>query len=57
MAPGAELSEREVIEFVKTRSSGYRIPSKVHLADTLPKSLVGKILRRELRERALQIED
>jgi long-chain acyl-CoA synthetase len=55
-APGAELSEGEVIDFVKARSSGYRIPSKVHFADTLPKSLVGKILRRELREKALEIE-
>jgi long-chain acyl-CoA synthetase len=55
-ASGAKLSEGEVIDFVKTRASGFRIPSRVHFVDTLPKSLVGKILRRELREKALEIE-
>jgi long-chain acyl-CoA synthetase len=55
-APGAELSEPDIIDFVKTRTSGFRVPSKVHFVETLPKTLVGKILRRELRQKARDLE-
>jgi long-chain acyl-CoA synthetase len=56
-APGAELTEQAVIAHVKTRTAGYRVPSKIHFVESLPKSLVGKILRRELREQAAEMED
>ena len=47
---GVELTEEQVIDFVKTRLSKFKAPSKVHFAKDLPKSGVGKILRRELRD-------
>ncbi len=39
----------DVITFCKAQLTGYKIPKKVTVLDELPKSTVGKILRRELR--------
>jgi long-chain acyl-CoA synthetase len=46
----ASLTEKEVIEFCRTELTGYKIPKEVEFKDDLPKSNVGKILRRKLRE-------
>jgi long-chain acyl-CoA synthetase len=50
--PDANPSEREIIDYFKDKTSSFKAPEKVFFIDSLPKSLVGKILRRELRERA-----
>ena len=44
------LSEKEVIEFCRTGLTGYKVPKKVEFRTELPKTNVGKILRRQLRE-------
>lgn len=44
------LTEKEVIEFCRTELTGYKIPKEVEFKEDLPKSNVGKILRRKLRE-------
>lgn len=44
------LKEKEVITFCKQHCTGYKVPKEVEFRDELPKSNVGKILRRELRE-------
>ena len=44
------LKEKEIITFCKLHCTGYKIPKEVEFRDELPKSNVGKILRRELRE-------
>lgn len=44
------LKEKEVIEFCRENLTGYKVPKQVVFIDELPKSTVGKILRRELRE-------
>ncbi|MFQ3190092.1 MAG: long-chain acyl-CoA synthetase [Paraglaciecola sp.] len=46
-----ELSEKDVIEHCRKHLTGYKIPKKVEFTDELPKSNVGKILRRELRDK------
>ena len=48
-ASGAELSEAQVIEFCRKELTGYKVPKVVRFIEELPKSTVGKILRRELR--------
>ena len=40
----------EIVEFCKERIANYKAPKIVVFQDTLPKSSVGKILRRELSE-------
>jgi len=44
------LSKDEVIAFCKENLTGYKRPRYVEFMDELPKSNVGKILRRELRD-------
>ena len=48
--PGEELTESEVIDYATSRMTLYKAPSKVKFVDALPKSLVGKILKKELRK-------
>ena len=49
-APGEVLTSTEVIEHCKKYLTGYKIPKFVEFIDEIPKSNVGKILRRKLRE-------
>lgn len=50
VVPGAEVTGAELIEHVRGRIAGHKAPKSVHLVDSIPKSAVGKILRRALRE-------
>jgi long-chain acyl-CoA synthetase len=43
-------SEEELIEFCKGRIARYKIPRRVQFLDELPKSAIGKVLHRELRD-------
>ncbi|MBN2161042.1 MAG: long-chain fatty acid--CoA ligase [Spirochaetes bacterium] len=52
--PGETLMAGEVIEYCKTRLAAYKVPKIIEFIDTLPKSLVGKILRKELRRMELE---
>jgi long-chain acyl-CoA synthetase len=49
LKPGETLTEEEVIKFCAEKLAKYKIPKKVEFINTLPKSGVGKILRKELR--------
>jgi long-chain acyl-CoA synthetase len=44
------LTEDDVVTFARTQLTGYKVPKHVYFRDELPKSNVGKILRRELRD-------
>lgn len=44
------LTEKEVIEFCKENLTNYKVPKSVEFKKELPKTNVGKILRRALRE-------
>ena len=44
------LTERDVMEFCKEHLTGYKKPKYVEFRSDLPKTNVGKILRRELRD-------
>lgn len=48
--PGQELVEEEIIDFAKSKMTPYKAPSQVKFIDGLPKSLVGKVLKKELRK-------
>ena len=48
-APGAGISEKDVIAHCKQELTGYKIPRQVRFLEALPKSPVGKILRKDLR--------
>ena len=44
------LTETEVIEFARQELTNYKVPKHVYFRDELPKTNVGKILRRALRD-------
>ncbi|MBK6358774.1 MAG: AMP-binding protein [Comamonadaceae bacterium] len=48
-APGAALTADEVIAHCRKEMTAYKVPKTVVFLDALPKSTVGKILRRDLR--------
>jgi len=47
---GETASEEELIEFCRQNLAPYKVPKFVEFRDDLPKTLVGKVLRRELAE-------
>jgi long-chain acyl-CoA synthetase len=47
--PGQQVTEAELIEFVKERVAAYKYPRTIEFRDTLPKNATGKILKKELR--------
>ncbi|MDO5653343.1 MAG: long-chain-fatty-acid--CoA ligase [Brachymonas sp.] len=52
--PGATVTEEDIKAHAKANLTGYKRPRLFEFRETLPKSPVGKILRRELREEELQ---
>jgi len=50
LKPGEQATEQEIIEFCKDKMAGYKRPREVEFRDELPVSVVGKVLRRVLRD-------
>ncbi len=48
-APGASVTEDELVAWCKENMAAYKYPRIVELRDTLPMTATGKILKRELR--------
>jgi long-chain acyl-CoA synthetase len=48
--PGETATEDEIIEFCKARLAPYKVPKMIEFRDELPKSTIGKVLRRVLRD-------
>ena len=49
--PNATLTSEELIAFCRKEMTSYKTPKTIEFIEALPKSNVGKILRRELRDR------
>jgi long-chain acyl-CoA synthetase len=48
--PASEVSAEEIIAYCRENLTGYKVPKQVEFRDELPKTNVGKILRRALRD-------
>jgi len=46
------LTEEDVMKYCRQNFTGYKVPKYIEFRDELPKTNVGKILRRELRTAA-----
>ncbi|TFD28741.1 long-chain-fatty-acid--CoA ligase [Cryobacterium lyxosi] len=51
LRPGVDLDVTAVREYCRTRLSSYKVPRRIVEVDDLPRSLLGKVLRREVRNR------
>ena len=54
LRPGKTAQPEELITFCKQRMAAYKYPREVEVLDELPKTVTGKLLRRELRARHQQ---
>jgi long-chain acyl-CoA synthetase len=48
--PGANATERELVDHCRGRLAGYKKPVRITFVDALPRNATGKLLRRRLRE-------
>ena len=48
--PAKKISEQDVIEFCRNKLAKFKVPKEVEFVQELPKTLIGKVLRRKLRE-------
>ena len=48
LKPGQEVSEQDIIAFLEDKLAPYEIPRRIAFIEELPKTAVGKTLRREL---------
>jgi long-chain acyl-CoA synthetase len=53
LRPGAGLDVNALRDFCRTRLAAYKVPRRVFAVEDLPRSLIGKVLRREVRSRLL----
>jgi long-chain acyl-CoA synthetase len=53
LRPGEQATQDEIREFAKARLAAYKVPRSVEFRDELPKTLIGKVLRRALVEEEL----
>jgi long-chain acyl-CoA synthetase len=51
---GVTASEEEIIQFCRENMAKYKVPTAVAFRDDLPKTIVGKMLRRELVEEEIR---
>ena len=48
---GAEVEEAELIQHVRNELGGYKTPKSVEIVEEIPTSVVGKVLRRQVRQK------
>jgi long-chain acyl-CoA synthetase len=56
-AAGATVDAERVRAYGRERLTGYKVPRRVVIVDELPRSQVGKILRRTVRDRVEDADD
>jgi long-chain acyl-CoA synthetase len=49
LKPGETATEEEIITFCREKLAAYKVPKRVEFRDSLPKSVIGKVLRKILR--------
>ncbi|GBD43766.1 Long-chain-fatty-acid--CoA ligase [bacterium HR40] len=55
--PGAVIDEGQVIAALKERLAGFKVPKRVIVVDELPRNSMGKVQKRDLRERYARLYD
>jgi long-chain acyl-CoA synthetase len=52
---GTDIDVEAVREFARSILTPYKVPRRLFVVDELPKSLIGKVLRRQVKERLLEL--
>ena len=51
--PGITVDPKALLSFARENLTAYKVPRRVVVLDSLPRSLIGKVLRREIRDNLL----
>jgi len=51
LKPEAQLTQNEIIGFLKTRLAKFKVPKRIVFMDQLPRNAAGKVLKNELRKK------
>ena len=54
LKPGEQATEKEIIDFCREKMTAYKVPKMVEFRSEIPKSAVGKILRKILRDEEMK---
>ncbi len=54
MTDGATFSAEALRDYCRTRLAAYKVPRRIDVVPELPRSLIGKVLRKDLREQLLK---
>lgn len=49
LQPGKSATAEELMEFCKERLAGYKCPKRIDFWDTLPKTIIGKISKKDIK--------
>jgi long-chain acyl-CoA synthetase len=55
LKPGQQATEEEIIAYCKERVAAYKYPRSVRFLDELPKGATGKIAKKELKARLVEV--
>lgn len=50
LKPGEQATAEEIIEYCRTRLKTFKTPKELQFMDSLPKNIIGKVLKKELRK-------
>ena len=50
-APNSDVSEEEIINHCRKELAGFKVPKSVDFVDEIPRSFIGKTLKKELRRK------
>ena len=51
LKPGARAAEKDIIDHCKKTLAGYKCPKAVSFWNDLPKSIIGKIMKKEIKQK------
>jgi long-chain acyl-CoA synthetase len=51
LKPGEKMNAEEIQDYLKTKLASFKIPKYVEFVDDLPKNIIGKVLKKELKAR------
>lgn len=54
--PGAKIDADALRAWAKQQLAAYKVPRRIHEVDELPKSMIGKVLRRKVRDQLIELE-
>jgi long-chain acyl-CoA synthetase len=57
LKPGLSVSEKEIIDHCKKTLAGYKCPKEVSFWEDLPKTIVGKIMKKEIKKKFWEGKD